>query len=337
LKSKARGNVGKKLDANAAALKILSASDLFSHLRGALLGLGLAGWEIPLGLGVHFAAVSRFQPYPLRVQIQQQTEGTAEYILRSITPLFPPRDVIIIDPAEEKAWEQFAQSPNDKVVYIPQLDMRTDAGTIHFDVQGDRIVREIPERKNGRIVNQTQEVKGRFVCISTDRPDWQLRRSRWLTMAQQERQAAPASGMGLPNFEEWREVDRLLREGAKRRIWLPDWAQIVVEQMFERDDKALRHVPALMQMWRTMCLIRSFQRAATGTGKSPVASFEDLAAAILLAKKVFREGHWFPSAKQIFEALPTRSGRTGVISPVTGKAIRYERQREPTRWQSVLP
>jgi hypothetical protein len=208
---------------------------------------------------------------------------------------------------------------------------------IQFDVNGDRIVRVTPERKNGRVFSQRQEVKGRFVWISTDRPPWELRRSRWVTIVQKDRQAVTPSGTAPPNLEEWQEVDRLLKERAQQRVWLPEWGQIVVEQMHERNDKALRLVPVLMSMWRTMCVIRSFQRPATGAGKSLVASFEDLAATILLAKKVFREGCWFPSPKQVFEELPARYVRTGVISPMTGKPLVYERQTEPTSWQSVLP
>ncbi len=337
MKKTAKGNTSGGRDATAAALKILRSPDIFAQLQGALHGLGLAGWEIPLGLGVWFAAASRFQSYPLRVQIQEQTRGTAEYIVRSIGPLFPPEDLIRIDPTDEKPWERFAQAPDNKVLFLPHMVMETDAGQIHFDVHGDRIIRETPERRNGRFVSQAQEVKGRFVCISADRPAWQLRRSRWLTMVQKDRQAATPSGTAPPNAEEWQEVDQLLKERAQRRVWLPEWGQIVVEQMYERNDKALQHVPVLMSMWRTMCIIQSFQRPATRKEGSLVASFEDLAAAILLGKKVFRDGCWFPSAKKVFEALPARYVRTGVISPVTGKALTYERLAEPTRWQSVLP
>jgi len=338
LKKTAKGKSNGKQDvARLAALKILSSPDIFAQLQGALHGLGLAGWEIPLGLGVCFAAASRFNPYPQRVQIQEETPGTAEYITRSIAPLLPPGDVIIIDPTDEKPWEQFVQSPNDKVLYIPSTVMESEIGLSQFDVHGDRIIREIPERKNGRVVTHKQEVKGRFVCISADRPDWELRRSRWLTMVQKDRQAATPSATAPPNLEEWQEVDRLLKERAQRRVLFPEWGQIVVEQMREQNDKALRHVPSMLQMWRTMCVIRSFQRAATATGKSLVASFEDLAEAILLAKKVFREGCWFPSPKKIFNEWPARYVRTGVISPVTGKSIVYEKREEPTHWQSVLP
>jgi hypothetical protein len=337
LKKTAKGNTSGGRDATAAALKILRSPDSFAQHQGALRGLGLAGWEVPLGLGMRFATASRFQSYPMRVQLLEETEGTTEYITKSIAPLIPPGDLLVMSPTDEKVWAQFAQSPNDKILYIPRMAMVTDAGMIEFDVQDDRIVRRTPERNNGRVVNETEEVKGRFVCISSDRPDWNLRCSRWLTMVQRDGKAATQSWAPPPDPDVWHEVDRLLKVRAQRRIWLPEWEQIVVEQMCQRDDRALRHLPALMQMWRTMCLIRSFQKAEIGTGKSLVASFEDLAEAILLAKKVFREGAWFPPVKTVFDGLPARYVRTGVISPVTGKALLYERHEEPTRWQSVLP
>ena len=154
---------------------------------------------------------------------------------------------------------------------------------------------------------------------------------------QRDTQATTQSSSRSTSHEEWLEVNRLLKERARRRIWLPDWEQIIVEQMYRRSDKALRHIPALMQTWRTMCLIRSFQRPATEKQSSLVASFEDLAEAIMLGRKAFRQGSWFPSAKQVFDQLPARYVRTGATNPVTGKSVVYEKRPEPARWQSVLP
>src|ERR1700733_14554069 len=105
-------------------LEIRGAMDLFFHLRAALRAAGLPGEE-PLGVGVFFVAASRFQPYPLRLQIEERTEGTANYIVEKVSKLMLPDSVIKIDPADDSNWELLAKSPNRKVVFIPQWGRRT--------------------------------------------------------------------------------------------------------------------------------------------------------------------------------------------------------------------
>jgi hypothetical protein len=105
-----------------------------------------------------------------------------------------------------------------------------------------------------------------------------------------------------------------LKKQAQLPIVLPEWEQTAVEQMCERDDRAMRHIPAVLQSWRTMCLIRSFHTVENSKATSLQGTFEDLAATTLLARNVFREGGWFPSAQKIFEELPEPNDRTGLIN-----------------------
>src|SRR4029077_14233797 len=133
---------------------------------------------------------------------------------------------------------------------------------------------------------------------TVDRPFELAQQSRWLAMRQKEEQRK-ASTIKLPPLrdhalKEVHTVERLHKKRARLPIVLPEWAQIPTELMCERDIRAMRHIPAFLQMWRTMCLIRSFQSEWNDKAASLQASFEDLAAATLLAKKIFREACWFP-------------------------------------------
>jgi len=141
-----------KSNTSSTALDILKSHDFFSRLQGKLRSLGLAGWEIPLGVTTYFATVSRYQSYPLRIHIEERTKGTANYIVQSIAPILPPEDLIIMDPTDEQAWTRLEQSPNDKVLYVPQMIWETETEPFTIDVEDDRIIRQIPREEDGRVI-----------------------------------------------------------------------------------------------------------------------------------------------------------------------------------------
>jgi len=87
-----------------------------------------------------------------------------------------------------------------------------------------------------------------------------------------------------------------------------------------------------------MCLIRSFQVDKNTNAESLQMTFEDLAAATLLAKAVFREACWFPSPQKVFNRLAKASERTAVMHPVSGKPVVYERwqKQQATNYESLL-
>jgi hypothetical protein len=313
--------------ATISALGMLRSPNFFSLLREALRNTGLAGREVWMGVGVYFIAVSRFQPYPFRNQIQETTEGTAPHIVRKAATLLPPGDLITIRPTSEKKWTQLAESPNGKLVFIPELTMDTENGLARLEVTGDRIIRAMPVALEKRILDDFQEIEGRFACVSGDRQEWSARPSRWLTMRQAKRQEVVPGVTAEFDLEPWHEVQSLLRQRARLPILLPEWEQLVVEEICERSDKAMRHIPTLLQMWRTMCLIQSFQSPENDKATSLQATFEDLAVATLLARKIFREACWFPSCKKLFARLP-KQDETRVLHPLTGKAVVYVRNKK---------
>jgi hypothetical protein len=301
--------------------------------------MGLRGHEERMGLGVYFVATSRLQPYPLRLDFEERTEGTAAYVIGKVSSLLPAGHMVTITPEGNKQWQRLAEAPDQKIVFIPQWEGSTKRSDARVEVRENRLIRVIPIRRNERVVEQFDEIKGRFACIAVQRA-WS-QETRWLTMVQPERQEAgmeSPSCLGKRETKKWHQVQRVLEHRAQIPITLPDWEQIVVEQVHERGDRALRHLPVVLQIWRTMCLIRSFQsEKKDGTGFLH-ATFEDLAAASLLAKKVFREGCWFPSCKKIFGKLGQSAERTAVMHPVTGKPVLYmsEKKQEPVRWAPLI-
>jgi hypothetical protein len=170
---------------------MLRSPDFFSFLRGTLRQMGLVGWEEQAGLGVHFVGVSRFQIYPLRVQVQEHTEGTAAYIGRRVATLLLPGSFTTIRPKYDEEWKIFRESPDGKLVFISEWQRNTDGGVATLDVDNERILRTRPSRIDGRVVEQFKEVTGRFACVSVGRPYELGWRPRWLTMRQPKRQTLP--------------------------------------------------------------------------------------------------------------------------------------------------
>jgi hypothetical protein len=311
--------------ATTTALETLRSVHFFSLLRGALQSVGLTGWEQRAGIGVYVTAVSASQAYPLRVQIQETKEGTTAYILQKVENLLVPGSMVTIRPDDEKQWAQFAESPNGKLVVIPEMEVHTKEGTTRLDVLGDRIVRTAPRKVDGRVVEKYREVLGRFACISEDRPRWDLRRPRWLTMKQPERQDGRPGVGGSIDLDRWHEVGRLLQQRAQLPVVLPEWEQDFLELISEKkDDRGLKNLPALLQLWRTMCVIQSFQTMKNDEASVLEATIEDLAAATLLRKDVFREAFSFPSISQLLTRRPIL-GEVSVMNPVTGKGQRFGR------------
>ena len=121
----------------------------------------------------------------------------------------------------------------------------------------------------------------------------------------------------------------LIEERAQLGIVLPDWADVVVEETC-KDSDAARHLPAFLQAWKTMCLLRSLplkeKEIAQRGGLQ--ADFTAFAAAGSLIRRLFREGHWFPSTRNIFDKVRAGGEDVGFIHPVTGKGIRLKHRTE---------
>lgn len=333
---------GKKLEPEtSAALQKLRSVDFFAMLRGALRNLGLTGKDELMGLGAYFVAVSRLQEHPLRVQVRERTDGTAVYVARKVGTLFPPDSLVAITPTDDEGWARLAGSPDNKVVLISEWEANTKARAAEVEVSRDQIIRRLQAKGEERYEERVETIKGKFAFISVARPFTPGRHPRWLTMKQAEGQQKPLGtipNLGVADVKNWCAVQRLLEERAKLPIVLPGWEQVVIEQMGERDERALRHVPTVLQAWRTMSLIRSFQSVANDKATELTATFEDLAALILLGKKVFSEACWFPSTRTVFGAVAKPGVRTSVISPATGKPVGYEvvEQQESTSWGPVI-
>jgi hypothetical protein len=310
-----------------AALAMLRSQspDFFALLRGALTRTGLPGEE-KFGVGVFFALMSRFRPNPLRLVIQESTEGSAKYLLRAVSKLLETGTVR--DVFSEGGWSQFAPYPARKVAYVPQWSDSSRQGT-RLEISGNRLTRTLQREHDHRIVETPHTAEAPFVCVSPQHPVGHFGEpeslQRWLTI----KLPAPRSSVSntttpLDDGETsvWLELQRLVQERAHVPTLLPDWGDVVVEQACH-DERAARHLPAFLAGWKTMALLRSF-RGDDDQGRDIIqAEFEDLAATSLLLRGVFREGHWFPSPAKVFGEVFPAGKESGVISPLSGKGVRY--------------
>jgi len=324
-----------------AALEMLRSPQFFDKLRAAL-RVGLPGEEV-LGMGVFLVAASRFRPNPLRLLIREGTEGTASYIVRKVSQFLPPGSVVNLTPEDGEGWRRFAKDPQQKVVWVPEWNHWGNGGSSHLEIGKNQLTRVTPVKRDERTIENREEIKGGFACISAEAPPEQNEQSRWLTLRlprkagadpDQERHILPRGGAEV---EAWREVQRQLQERAHVPIVLPDWGDVVVEQMCG-DERVSRHIPALLQVWKTMCLLRSFQYGYDERAGMLQARFEDLAAAVLMARKAFWEGQRFPSPRGVFDKISPAIQNAALMNPVTGNGIRYTHQEKARmHWKTILP
>lgn len=312
--------------------------DFFGHLRGAMRSLGLGGEE-KFGLGVHFVAASSVLPNPLRLSIEEKTEGNANYFVRRVAKLMPSGSYIEISSEDDDAWNRFKADPQHKVVYLPDGDRsKSDGRAVRFEIKAEGLSRVIPSRKDGRVVEKREHVEAAIACISADHGFEIEYAPRWLTMSLDK--PTPSSNekkISKRELAQWQQVHETIQERAEQGIALPDWTELVVEQT-SADYGAARHLPAFLQVWKTMSLLRSLQ---SGQKKQEsgllTATFEDFAATGLLVRKLFKEGHWFPSAKKLFARIRPAGARTALLHPLTEKDISYEHKREQrAQWLPVI-
>ena len=326
---------------------MLHSLDFFTDLRTALGRVGLAGEE-GFGVGVYFVAASRFFQNPLRICIQEQTDGGANYVVRRVAKLLQPGSFVELPSDSVEAWNGFTKKPAQKVVYLPDGDGACGReNSIRFELAQNQISRVVPVTRDGRVVEKGEEVEAAFACISTDHRDWRRDSSRWLTMLldkppQQNGPKAKAFfGHANPLSEErtvhWHGLQDLIQERAQRGIVLPEWADLVVEETC-KDERAARHLSAFLQAWKTMCLLRSLrlsEKEITRRGGLH-ADFTDFAAAGSLLRKLFREGHCYPPTRNIFNKVSAVGEDVGFIHPITGKGIQFRHRSKPVRWRPLL-
>ena len=323
----------------------LRLQQFFQRLSGAMTGVGLPGEE-GLGIGVFFVFISRLQPYPLRLRIREETPGTANFIVKKVSKLFAPGTMITVSPSTSQDWDRFAEAPNGKVAFFPELEAEIKTNRYRrFDIQQNRLVRIVAVAQDDDLdgdkrfveeaIKDSDVIQGSFACVTPDRfPDYK-KRTRWLTMKQPpQRDAVPAGEHSLDDdeVEIWHEVQALLEERARLPILFPDWMQLVVDEMCEKGEKHAVHVATLLQSWRTMTLLHSFGSRDALVLKP---TFMDFAATIALTKKLFIEAKSFPSAKKVFQQISAPGQHEGLFHPVTGKLISFRHQYQ-TKFRNLL-
>jgi hypothetical protein len=221
-------------DVTTNALAILGSRDFFGSLRGTLARMGLAGEE-RYGVGLYLVALSRFLPSPLRLCVQQKAEGNAKFLVEKVAGLLPKSHLVGIFRNLNVAWPSFEKSPNQKVLWVPPDSGVLPTGeSFQIEVSGNQITGVWSDNKNGRVVEKRQTAQGRFVCVSGTAPPFEWNRTRWLTIhlpvpRQNRHQVASPTERDLAV---WYEVQRLIEERSRLEVVLPQWLEIVIEQMF---------------------------------------------------------------------------------------------------------
>jgi hypothetical protein len=321
-----------------AKLPMLQNFDLFGELRSAIRRSGLAHEESS-GIGAYLAASSRFFRDSLRLALREQTEGSADYLVHRIASLFPSGTFVEISHDSKEEWKRFRNDSERRVVYLPEGDRSGAEGTANrFEVGARRLTWAIPTKRRERVVEQIEKVEAAFACISANHGFYEEYEPRWLTMqlGKPPWDEEPGGQLSKLELRQWHQVQALAERRAQAGISLPDWMEVVVEQSCA-DYRAARHLPTFLQAWKTMCLLRSLQKGAKNNWQGPlVASFEDFAATGMLMRKLFKEGHWFPSPKKIFATIGNAGDETSVLSPITGKGVVYQNPKKRPAWAPVI-
>jgi hypothetical protein len=327
-------------NARKVALETLRSRNFFDILRGSLRRMGLAGEE-RFGIGLFFVWISRFRPNPLRVYIQEATPGSATYLVRRVAKLLPSNQRVGIFRDLDQAWPHFEKYPKHKVVYLPpKRESGSWKSELQLDFLENRLTATWPVDRGGRVVERKRTVEDGFVLVSAEPPPYWKNLTRWLTL----RLPSPREGLSdaesvdKKELAEWLEVQELIEERSQVPVFLPEWEELVIEKICQ-DERSRRHVPAFLIAWKTMCMLRSFLADGKEAEHDVIeGDFESLAATAALLKKVFREGCWFPSTAQIYDTVTKPASRTGLVNPVTGKALTYfhREDRKPVRYHSLL-
>jgi hypothetical protein len=304
------------------ASELLASGMLFEHLRADLAQVGLLGEEAA-AVAVFFISLSRFRSTPLRVALEEQTSGGMKYVVKAICQLVAPGTLCLA--YSEAAWQRFKQLPDHKIVMVSSWSALGWSAQCNGNVftrstasiQGDRIVMD------GR-----DSVRGSFVCVSSTVDYSDQTRGRWLRLKLPEpkTQSLPSAGLDDQSRAVWLEIQELVRQRASVDILLPDWADSFLAYA-ARKEFAFLNVPAFLEAWKTMALLRSFQfdtrwQRAEKSGFY-VADFGDLAHAGSIMR-AFKERATFPSLQPIFEAVFPDGTELNVVSPLTGKGRKYK-------------
>jgi len=325
-------------DSGKVALQMLRSNDFFIQLRNTMTMAGLAKQE-NVGVAVFFVSLSRFRPNPLRLTLQEKTEGNAKYVVNKVSQFLDVGDKCNV--FSEHGWSRFVEGPDRKVAFVP--DWTGHSHGMSAQVDGNRFIRLEQIRKNGLIAEKPQQIVGHFACISSIPRIENSSVGRWLTIEM------PKAPWDIPDSPESLdekiispcfEVQRLFRERAKKPVVLPDWADVFVNRACQREN-SYWHLPAFLEAWKITCLIRSFleedswERAARRGHY--VATLDDLTAAGALLKGLFREGQFFPSVQTVVaEAFP-KAEKFYAVNPLTmkGRCARLNRS-EPIKYKSLL-
>lgn len=315
-------------------------SELFNQLREAIQRLGLSGDE-RFGVGAYVVALSGLTANPLNLFIREATKGSTSYLVRRMAKLLPPGTFAEIPTNSEEKWQAFKENPTCTTLYLRDGDAeQSEDSEVRLEIGKGRITRVTPTWEHGRVIERRDAVEGRFACISAHHRFGPNYSPGWLTMRLAKPPEEVSKGFGALSAKElarWHDVHKRFEAKAKLGINLPEWTDLAIERRCA-DFPAALHLPAFLQVWKTMCVLRSLRLEKPESKRTRLeANFEDFAATGLLLRRVFSEGGWFPSAVQLFNRISPVGERVSMMNPLTGKGVVYERkEQQRQQWESVI-
>jgi len=308
--------------------------DFFTHLRSALHSVGVPPELFDIATGIYIVGISRSLTYPLRLAFPRIKQTTGP-LVAAVAQLFKPGTVVTVDPGNQKDWDDFADSPDEKLLYIPRwATTLPNGGYAYLDVKKNTLIRVLGTEKGEET---TVAVTGHFACIAGEPLPLGWARPRWLSIKPSATSKAELSSSRLTPAQKatWHEIDSLLRSIGELPVTIPRWQQLVIEHICETNKRAGYVVPVFLQAWRTLAVLRSFRYDHQLDKIKP--SFADLAATTLaFPTKLYGEASRFPSAQKVFDLI-TRPGESdGVQNPLTSKGKRYRHKPAPLKLQPII-
>jgi hypothetical protein len=127
--------------------------------------------------------------------------------------------------------------------------------------------------------------------------------------------------LGRNELETLRMVQRILAKRIGTKITFPQWYAPMKEEVFVRDLRVRRYFPAFVEAWKTVSLMRSFQRDRNHSDGHLEVDFADFAITALVFDHVFVESLHLgaglgEATRRLVEAIADETGK-----PVRAKDV----------------
>jgi len=282
------------------AKELLASGDFFHQFVRAAKKKGLVGEEVN-GLVLLVVCISRLLSRPLHVFVKGKSSAGKNFLARLVLSFMPKRAVTEVTSVSDQAWNYLNKDFRHTVIYLQESNEQAgNMEPLRLLISEGKLIRLVPEFRGKQRLTQKYVAHGpvsshatttknrlqlddenRHVSIRIDESEEQTRRILKAS-------TKPEDGLSRTERFTWRFVHRLLEKRIGVEISFPSWFSKVADQVPADDLRSRRYYPAFLEVCRTICLIRSFQRHAGEVRRLEV-DFVDYAISSLLFDRVFVE------------------------------------------------